>query len=210
MAPEPHCLDDRRFVDERKHLRAGPGDHICGFGAQSTNVAPLIANGAGPPPLMTKSQRLADLRAISAGSRGLAARRWRFGTYVHRLAHGHDRNEWLVGRPNVAAQLDTNVGAGLARQIEHQFEPAASTIGNWLLSGSNGSPGWPSTATMWVFAPHYRDGRQTRGRGAAETQPHTGAGSGLQLSTARPRHSRKRRRPCARFPGRWQGRRNRP
>ena len=34
---------------------------------------------------------------------------------------------------------------------------------------------------MRIFAPLYRDGRQTRGRGAAETQPDTGAGPGLEL-----------------------------
>ena len=58
---------------------------------------------------------------------------------------------------------------------------APGPIGNWLLSGSNGSLGWPSTATMRTFAPLDRDRRQARGRGVAQTQPHPRAGPGLEL-----------------------------
>jgi CorA-like Mg2+ transporter protein len=32
VAPEPHCLNDRRFVDERKHGRLAAGDHVYRLG----------------------------------------------------------------------------------------------------------------------------------------------------------------------------------
>ena len=77
---------------------------------------------------------------------------------------------------------------------------APGPIGNWLRNGSNGSLGWPSTATMSVFAPSIADVRQPRGRGVAEPQPDPRAGPRLELRAARPRRWRRRGRPSARAP----------
>ena len=58
---------------------------------------------------------------------------------------------------------------------------APGPIGNWLLSGSNGSLGWPSTRDDEGFRALDRDGRQPRGRRAAKTQPHPRAGPGVEF-----------------------------
>ena len=125
----------------------------AGFGAQSTKVAPLIANGAEPPPLTVKSQRLADSRAISAGSRGLAARR---GCSARAFIGSPSDAIATNGRSASPAspRRSRRTPAPSSRGISNiNSNRAPGPMGNWLLSGSKGSLGWPSTATMRIFAP---------------------------------------------------------
>ena len=157
------------------------GITYAGFGAQSTKVAPLIANGAEPPPLMAKSQRLADSRAISTGSRGLAARRG--GSEREPTGSPSDAiaMKGVVGRASVAAQIEADIGAGVARHIEHQFEPGARSHRKLTVERLEWLARLAVDGDDEGFCAAYRDSRQTRGRGVAEAEPHSRARSSAEL-----------------------------
>ncbi len=125
----------------------------AGFADQSTKVTPLTANGADPPPLIVQSKRLAASRPISAGSSGLAMRR---GVSL-RPATGSPSGAIVTNGRSVSPASPRNDSPAVAPASPGisiiSSNRAPGPIGNWLRKGSNGSPGWPSTATMSVFAP---------------------------------------------------------
>jgi hypothetical protein len=92
----------------------------------------------------------------------------------------------LVGRANVAAQVETDIGAGVERHIEHQFEPGARTHRKLIIEGFEWLARLAVDGHDVDLCAAYRDGSETRGRGAAETQPDTGARSSLQLQRRGP------------------------
>ena len=97
------------------------------------------------------------------------------------MALGRDGDKRLVGRASLAAQVEADAGAGVARHIEHQFEPGARTNRKLVIEW------FERLARLAVHRDDERscavdrDGRQARSRGAAETQPHARARRGLEL-----------------------------
>ncbi len=133
-------------------------DAASGFGAQSVKVAPLTANGAAPPPVDDRHRSCARLRARSRP----AAPDWAAGGRARaRAATGSPSaliaTNGMSGAPRLPAQGELDRGALVARPCRTGVRSARpGPIGNWLRNGSNGSLGWPSTATIRVLAPSTR------------------------------------------------------
>ena len=130
---------------------------------------------------MAKSQRLAASSAISAGSSGLAARR---GGAERAFAGSPSAAIATNGRsasPASPRRTRRTAAPGSRGRSNISSKRAPGPIGNWLLSGSNGSLGWPSTATMRVFAPSMATVARRAVAALPSLQAHARAGAGAEL-----------------------------
>ena len=89
-------------------------------------------------------------------------------------------NGWSVSA-SVAAQVETDVGAGVARHIEHQFKPGARTHRKLIVEGFERLARLAVDGHDADLRAAHCDRRQARCRGAAKTQPDASARSGFEL-----------------------------
>ena len=78
-------------------------------------------------------------------------------------------------------QVKADAHVEVARHIEHQFESCAGTHRKLVIERFEGLAWLTVDRNDEGSCAVDRDRRQARGRGAAETQPHTSAGAGLEL-----------------------------
>ena len=169
----------------------------AGFGDQSTKVTPFSANGrraaAAHREIVAAGLLERDLgRQPRIGGRRGGAARSATGSPV-----GRDRDEGLVRRAPLSPRRTSVTAAPASRGMSNMSSKRApGPIGNWLRSGSNGSLGCPSTATMNGLRAVDADVGQSRGRRVAEPKADARAGPRLEARAARRRRWRRRGRPC--------------
>ena len=141
----------------------------------------MTANGVAPPPLTTKSQRLAEFKRNLRRQARIGGEAGRLGTRRDRLAFGRDRNEWTVRLAGLAPQDETDARAGVARHIEHQLEAGARPDRELAVQRFERLARLAVDSDDEGLCALDRDGGQARGRGAAETKPHSRPRPGAEL-----------------------------